>query len=143
LNGKRITAKGYRFKYLFEDNSLIRSRYIPHNAKPIIEIDSGMEFESTSKASEYYNISKSCITAVLIGRTSQTHGYKFRYKDGDYMFKPGEQKGKVSVVNVNTGDKFDSIMEASRKYSVSDRMISACCKGLIDNVSGYKWKYTG
>ena len=45
------------------------------------------------------------------------------------------------VVNLTTGNIFDSITDASRYYGISENHISSVCKGKRQTTGGYKWAY--
>ncbi len=45
------------------------------------------------------------------------------------------------ILNVETGEVFESYSEASKKYKVSVTPISNCCKGKQRTAGGYHWKY--
>ena len=142
LRGRRITTHGYRFMYLHESNKQIRKEYIPHNIKPVIEIDSNKEFESITKAAKYYGLNISSVRDVCKGRLSQTGGHRFRFKGKPYAYKPPEDSQKMKgVLNVTTGEAFRSVLEASREHDITPLMISSCCRGIYKQVRGYKWKY--
>lgn len=45
------------------------------------------------------------------------------------------------VKNVSTGEEFQSVISASRKYKVNAAHISEVCKGKRKSAGGYKWEY--
>ena len=45
------------------------------------------------------------------------------------------------VVCVATGEIFNGIREASRKYNIDRSDISKCCQGKRKTAGGYKWEY--
>jgi group I intron endonuclease len=46
-----------------------------------------------------------------------------------------------TIVNINTGEIFDTLKQASAAYNISTKSISNCCNGKSDSVKGYQWKY--
>ena len=49
---------------------------------------------------------------------------------------------KKRVKNVDTGEIFDSISEATRQYGMkSSTAICQCCKGTVQTAGGYHWEY--
>lgn len=48
---------------------------------------------------------------------------------------------KVKVINVDTGEIFNSIKEASDKYRINSTHISRVCKGKRRTTGGYHWEY--
>ena len=56
--------------------------------------------------------------------------------------KHAVRKNKKKIINFETGEVFDSIMDAERKYSTGkNTCISACCRGKTKTAYGYTWKY--
>lgn len=146
LRGRAITAKGYRFNYLHESNDRVREEkpkeeLIPYNARAIINIDTGEEFESISKAGEHYGIAKGILNEVCKGIIGQTHGMRFRYKDEEYNYNPVKSYTKKKIKNVTTGEVYSSLSEIERKCKASRKIISACCKGILETAYGAKWEY--
>ncbi len=45
------------------------------------------------------------------------------------------------VLNVETGEIFDSLKAAADKYNGSNKTIQGCCSGKIKSAYGYHWKY--
>lgn len=52
-------------------------------SKPIIELTTGMTFESASLAAEYFDVNFSHTCSVARGKRGSTQGYVFRYLDSD------------------------------------------------------------
>lgn len=50
-------------------------------------------------------------------------------------------KQKVKVMNVDTGEIFNSIKEASIKYNIIPTHITRVCRGKRKSTGGYRWKY--
>ena len=57
--------------------------------------------------------------------------------------KNASNKQKVKVKNINTGEIFDSVSDAAKKYNVGMGGIRACCRGITNSSHGYKWEYIG
>lgn len=62
-------------------------------------------------------------------RSEETKSKMGKASTGRVMPKKSESKISVNVVCLNTGEVFGSMIEASEKYKVTDRMISQCCRG--------------
>lgn len=45
------------------------------------------------------------------------------------------------VVNIDTGEVFESVKSAAEKYGLKDTNISRVCKGKRKTTGGFKWKY--
>lgn len=49
---------------------------------------------------------------------------------------------KKTVINLDTGEIFNSISEAEKRYSTGkNTSISACCRGKVHTAYGYRWAY--
>lgn len=48
---------------------------------------------------------------------------------------------KVKVINIETGEIFNSIKEAADKYNIAPTHISRVCRGRRNKTGGYHWKY--
>ena len=84
---------------------------------------------------EYYDVSPE----ELIFLTSTEH-----HKIDSACRRIGESmKGKNSkkVLCVETGEVFESTVEAQRKTSVSHQNISYACKGKLKTAGGFHWQY--
>ncbi len=51
------------------------------------------------------------------------------------------RKTRKKVTNITTGEKFNSIIEASKYYDLDDGSISKCCRGKRKSCGGYEWCY--
>lgn len=51
------------------------------------------------------------------------------------------QKARRKVINLDTGEIFDSLTEAAEKYGVDKRAISSNCLGIQKSVHGYHFEY--
>jgi len=45
------------------------------------------------------------------------------------------------IINIDTGEIFDSILDASKKYNVTNTNLVKCCKGKTKTCKGYRWMY--
>lgn len=48
---------------------------------------------------------------------------------------------KKRVMNIDTGEVFDSAVEAGRKYNTVPSSIRQCCRGISKTSNGYHWMY--
>lgn len=60
--------------------------------------------------------------------------------------RKGKRTGKDSpfakkVICITTGEIFDCIKDAERKYNVDSSSIVRCCKGTQKSSKGFKWEY--
>jgi hypothetical protein len=47
------------------------------------------------------------------------------------------------VKNIDTGEIFDCMIDAAKKYGGSQQNIGKVCKGLRNTCAGFKWEYVG
>ena len=45
------------------------------------------------------------------------------------------------IINLDTGEVFESMTEAARKYGINNKIISKCCLGQQKTAGGYHWEY--
>jgi hypothetical protein len=48
---------------------------------------------------------------------------------------------KKRIINITTGEIFESIIEASKCYNTSRSNISSACRGLVKKAKKCEWKY--
>ena len=65
---------------------------------------------------------------------------KGRTLSEEWKRKIGESCQK-KVVNLDTGEIFDSVKSASQKYNLKDTHISRVCKGKRKTTGGFRWQY--
>ena len=67
-----------------------------------------------------------------------------RYQGTGCPFCRGEkiaQKIRKRVLNIDTGEVFESVKEAAKKYECTSGCITQCCSGKVKTAKGYHWKY--
>ena len=55
--------------------------------------------------------------------------------------KKAHRAQSFAVINLDTGERFESAAEAAKKYSLTKYAISFCCRGITQTCGGYRWKY--
>lgn len=94
------------------------------------------------------NETKEKISKALKGENSPMYG---KSKTDEVKEKiSASRKGKLvggdnpwarKIICVTTGEIFDSLSDASRKYNVGIPNITACCKGRRKRTGGLEWEY--
>ena len=151
LNNVNIKAiKGYHILYKKDYEKMTKDeieKYLEHGTKrKIICIETNKIYDSIIEASKDVKISNGVINACCRGKIHTASGFHWKYLE-DYEEHNGifdfenENKIKRKIVCVETGEKFDSISEASKKYGISQSNISLCCNGKIETSKGYRWRY--
>lgn len=116
----------------------------------VINIDTGEIFNSLKDATKKYNInSPTVISDCCKGKYKSVYGYKWMFLEDwnnltneEKINKKKEKIGKQrSVINLDTGEIFHSILEASDKYNINKKSISNNCRGKSKTAGGYRWSY--
>lgn len=115
-----------------------------HKAKKVINLTTGKIYDSIKRASE--DCGSNCytnISSVCRGETKSAYGFLWAYLDENN--KPIETNynkvGSHSIINLDTGDIFESIVAASLAYNIRASAISNNLLGLSKTCGGYRWKY--
>lgn len=123
----------------YKDNISKRSK------KKVLCIELGIEFESIAQAAQYCSISNSCIGKVCNHTIATAGGYHWEFvNSNDIYSKKSKKKRETShnacrVYCITTNQVFPSLSDAGRKLNLDYKYISKVCKGIIDNVKGYKF----
>lgn len=73
---------------------------------------------------------------------TNSENQKHAYKSGLQKPKFGGENSRARKVEcIETGEVFNSITEATKKYKIQNANISACCRGVKKTAGGYRWKY--
>ena len=133
-----------------ESKEKISNKNKYRNAKKVINIDTGEIFKSVSEATKSYNIlSENQIRECCKGKRKSAKGFKWMFLDDwnnlskyEKELKVKEKIGKQKkVINIDTNEIFESILEASIKYNINKKSISNNCRGKSKSAGGYHWKY--
>ena len=104
--------------------------------------------EHRRKISEVQKGNTNCIGRVLSEETKRKIGegnkrpksHKGKPKSEEHRRKLSEAK-KRKIRCIETGDVFNSILEASNTYNINKACIQACCKKKYKTAGGYQWEY--
>ena len=126
--------------------------------KKIVCLDERKVFNSVKEAAEYYNIKcHSGISNCLVGKSKTYRGHTWIYYD-KYINMTNEEienftkekqtrKTKATKIHcITTGEIFNSMTEASKKYNTG-RHISSCCTGKrkyagkLEDGTKLQWEY--
>jgi group I intron endonuclease len=98
---------------------------------------------SIREASRFVGVHNKGIRLCIKGKRNQSGG--FIWKTRLEIFEHENISTKKEVIQydeqMNEIGQFISIQEASRRTGINARKICACCKGQINKVHGYTWKY--
>ena len=76
-----------------------------------------------------------------IGKNNHWYGKEFSEEHKKKLSENSKGKNSKKVKNLNTGEIFNSIKEASEKYEISQSSIVHACKGRQKKAGKYKWAY--
>ncbi|MCI7204383.1 MAG: GIY-YIG nuclease family protein [Clostridium sp.] len=126
--------------------------------KKIVCLDERKVFNSIKEAGEYYNIKcRSGISQCLVGKSKICEGHTWVYYD-EYINMTNEEienfikekqirkTNAVKIRCITTGEVFNSMTEASKKYNTG-RHISSCCTGKrkyagkLEDGTKLQWEY--
>lgn len=115
----------------------------------VVCIETDVIYPSISDASKQtgipcYSISKCCLI-----KSKSTHNLHWRYAsmsqeewERQYSNKFNKNgRNQVSVICVETGERFPSIKSAAKHVGVTKTAISNACRGLCPTVGKYHWRY--
>ena len=107
------------------------------------------EYQSVSEASRIFNVDRSQIFNCCYqnGYVKTCAGYQWKFSSDNREMKPFvPQKAPRPVsqydFNGNFIREYGSAYEAAKETGFDSSSISKCCKGKLNNVKGYIWKYT-
>lgn len=128
----RKTSKSLKGKYMNQE----------YSSKPIICIETGIEYPSVSECERQMGFKHNTIGSVLRGKSSNHKGYTFKYKNQETTLKKVKPRNKP-IICVELNKEFRTTREASvwlcgnenkhRNIRASLQHGWAC--------SGYHWKY--
>jgi hypothetical protein len=110
-----------------------------HQARPVIDSNTGKIYGSVQEASDELKIAQSLISRVCSGKIGKAKGYELAFVDGTspkYV-----DKLRRSIVELNTGKVYTSITEASKDLKIAHSSISMICTGQRKSAKGYRFAY--
>ena len=145
--GNLLTSGGYKWSYLDEDAIKLEDIREPINCKKsVINLTTGIGFSGMKEAARFYNIkSASSISKACNGQTKTGGGYQWAYVEGNTVEKSlfSNTSKQIKVINLTTGEIFDSIAKAGRAYHTCGSNITRVCKGKWKTAANCKWVYYG
>lgn len=116
-------------------------------SKPILCVETGIVYTSIRHAAREVGIKRDCIKAVLSGHHVTAAGFHWCFAEDAETFridKTRRSTAKKKVVNLDTGEAFESLAEAARKCNTTAQGIGQVCKHLPNRnrAGGYRWAYS-
>lgn len=95
-------------------------------------------FDSIKEAAERYGLKSPNISAALSRPQRTVGGFHWTVASDTYTCPVGK---RTPVINLDTGELFESINDASRRYNVARRCIGRVCSGERSKAAGYRWAF--
>lgn len=100
------------------------------------------------KVASFLKVSRESIAGCCRGKSVSAHNFLWRYIDGAVLPKvppKGKRRGTKIVLKLNLDghllEEFDSVEDAANSVGAASTNISACCRGKVRTIKGYKWRY--
>lgn len=138
------------YKEYLEKGELYKTKKI-NTPRKVICLNNLTIYNSINKASIYYNVSHHGISLCCENKQTYAGIYNneklvWQYYD-EYLINPKDinsikyHNGGKKVLCVDTGEIFNSVIQASQIKKVDKTGISNCCLQKQKTCGGYRWKY--
>ncbi len=117
-----------------------RDRANAERGRPVYCINNATVYKSAAEAGRQLSISPSTISGVCRGRYHHSGGYKFRYASMQEVQDAGLSVPK-RVVCIETGESFNSLLDAAKHICAPVSYISRCCDNSNSSTRGFRWRY--
>ena len=107
--------------------------------KPIICVETGVEYESAAEAMKKTGIDRSSISKVCYGTMNTAGGYHWTFKGQEPIYLT--DKRFRSVICIDTGKIYPSIAEAAKDTNSDPSNIKKVCDGKYKTTNKLRWKY--
>lgn len=137
-------------------NAIEASRDKSHQFKSIVCLNDSKFFISIISAADFYGINKKGISEVLAGRQVYCKGFSFAYSLNPLTKEECEKilnsllekrhdswsnRKRKSVICVNDGKIYKSLIEASNVYNISNSRVMQLCQSGGSSKDGLRFKY--
>lgn len=141
IYGNSLTAGGYHWKYVDEEHPVKQ----PFQRKKVICANTGKIYNNVDEAGKDLGVKSGLIRSLCNGcKTGGAKGmtvYYYEGEDKEYPIKHFETHQTKKVRCIETGDEFNSILEAADGDKKLACGICACCKGKRKVCKGKHWEY--
>ncbi len=120
-----------------------RWRLAELNSKPVVCIETGIEYPSMQEAGRATGTARCNISKVIRGINETAGGYHWALKgqEDEVIIKKRQYYNSKKVLCIDTGEIFDSVSEAGRELNINRKAIANNCNRLSKTAGGFKWKY--
>jgi hypothetical protein len=147
VNKQHKSVKGLQFCFLEEKEEyliFLNEERKARISERVICINTGIIYDSANQAAREMNLSSGSIRRVCKGLRKSHKDFFFSYfEEGKEYFMPERAKNglKKKVVNIDTGEIFNSLEEASKKYNLRRGSLSNHLNGNQYRAAGCYWRY--
>lgn len=130
-------------KWMYKDKSKVANTK-SRGTRAVINLDTLHIYSSIKEACDDTGLDNSKIVLVCQGKRKTTGGFRWAYCDDHFGegYIPSVDTVAKPVINIDTGDIFDSVRKACIWSGGSDSSaISRACSGKILSAYGYRWAY--
>lgn len=139
IYGTSLTAGGYHWKYLEEEHPVKQ----PFQRKKVICANTREIYDNIDEAAKALGVKSGLIKSLCNGcKIGNANGMTVYYYEGDNKEYPIKQFNKTRKVRcIETGEEFNSILEAANYNKKLSCEICSCCKGKRRSCRGKHWEY--
>lgn len=140
LNGKRITAGGYHWRYL---DDVDWKPKIHGCLKPVLCIETGAEYKSIKEASRRTGINKCSISECCNGTQKRAGGFHWKFVGDDKWVMPEDSNpgNRKPVRHIETNIIYPTVKEAAKATGLSMTSVIECCKNRVKHVKHNTFEY--
>ena len=134
-------CKGFHWCYADSKEKFSPHKNTTSNAKCVVNIDTGVSYESAAEAERKTGIHRGTILAVC-NKTNYSHtagGHRWAFVGQEYEERLENRKKKV--LNITTGEEFESITKASKSVGVNISCLHSALNGRSKTSGGCEWRY--
>lgn len=138
LNGRFRHIHGETYHFEGQEPKVNLAEPISRLRKRVVKLSTGEVFDSVNDASSHAGVGKSTMSRHLHGHARHIHGeiYHFEGQAPKVVTTPSQFSMRKPVLNVSTGEVFDSLTEAADNAGVHKTTMSQCVNGKINHVRG-------
>jgi hypothetical protein len=108
------------------------------NKVKVINLDTGVIYDSLTEAANSCNGNKSTLCGCLNNKNKTAYGYHWTYVDNNERRR---KSIKSKILNIDKNIIFNDSKEAAKWCNGDSRMINRCCNGITRTAYGYQWQY--
>lgn len=137
--GELITAGGYHWKYVDDDNW----KYpINKSTSPVVCIETNQTFDTMREASKFAKVKPCNITAVCMGLQNTAGGYHWRLlSDNNWKIPQNHRTSAKKIKCIETNKVYEAIKDCASDMNIKSSGICANLKQQIKSYKGYHFIY--